>query len=116
MAARVASLVAGVALVASIAGCSSVPSAAPVGCPAALIEGVLEPLGPPGSIGIMEGPNHLILSWHDGFHPATINGTLVVLAPDGTVVAREGDRVQVTGGQLKAGEWFACGAPRPIAG
>jgi hypothetical protein len=78
----------------------------------ALIEGVLEPLGPPGSIGIMDGPNHLILSWHDGFHPAEVDGALVVVSLDGTVVARAGDRVQVTGGQLKAGEWFACGPPR----
>jgi hypothetical protein len=108
MTARVAGLVLAVSLVISTtAGCSSSPTESPLGCPLAVIEGFLEPLGPPGSIGIMEGPNHLILSWHDGFHPAEVNGALVVLSPDGTVVARVGDLVQVTGASIKAGEWFS---------
>lgn len=100
-----------VAVIGMTAACASAPIPTPVACPAALITGVLEPLGPPGSIGIAAGPRHLIVTWVDGYRSAELNGSLVVLSPEGAVVARAGDRVELTGGELRAGEWTACGPP-----
>ncbi|MBA2721000.1 MAG: hypothetical protein H0U52_17425 [Chloroflexi bacterium] len=81
-------------------------------CPANLIEGVLEPLGKPGSIGIMEGSRHLHVTWVGGYRSAEQNGIAVVLSPAGEVVAQAGDAVRLTGGEIRPGEVVACGPPR----
>jgi hypothetical protein len=103
------------ALGASVAlgGCASAPTGTPVaGCPLDRISGVLEPLGPPGSLRIFDGGDHLILTWGDGTRTLVVDGVLSVVAPDGTVSARVGDRVTLTGGRIRAGEFLACG-PAP---
>jgi hypothetical protein len=65
----------------------------------------------PGSIGIMDGPRHVLVSWTGGYRAAEIDGALVVLSPAGAVVARSGDRVEISGGEARPGEWSACGGP-----
>ncbi len=100
----------------TIAACDAGPTSTPVGCPIELIEGVLEPLGMPGSIGIMSGSRHLIITWTNGYRSAEVAGAVVVISPSGAVVARAGDRVEVTGGEVRPGEWLSCGPPRLRAG
>jgi hypothetical protein len=65
----------------------------------------------PGSIGVMDGSRHVLVTWNGGYHAAEIDGALVVLSPAGAVVARSGDRVEISGGEVRPGEWFACGGP-----
>jgi hypothetical protein len=103
----------------AIAGCSSEPSPSSVAaCPLDSITGVLEPLGPPGSIGIAADSLHLIVVWGDGHRSVDVDGTLSVVSPSGHVVARVGDRVTLTGGHVRPGEFLACGpaAPRESGG
>jgi len=98
-----------------VAGCASEPPPSLVlGCPLDQVTGVLEPLGPPGSIGIFTDGDHLILTWGDGTRTVDVGGTLSVVSPAGTVTARVGDRVTLTGGRIRAGEFVACG-PRPAS-
>ena len=102
----------------SLGGCSgeATPRSAVPGCPLDQVTGVLEPLGPPGSIGIaLDDSRHLIVVWGDGHRSVDINGTLSVLSPAGQVVARVGDRVTLTGGQIRPGQFLACG-PTPARG
>ena len=70
---------------------------------------MLEPLGPPGSIGIATGNEHLIVTWGDGTRSVEVGGTLSVVSPDGRVTAREGDHATLTGGLVGAGVFVACG-------
>ena len=101
------------AVVGIAAGCTSEspPSVIP-GCPADRITGVLEPLGPPGSMGIAVGNEHLILQWGDGTRTIEVAGTLSAVSPEGTVTARVGDAVTVPGGRIRAGVFFACAPTR----
>jgi hypothetical protein len=99
----------------ALAACGSDATGTPVGCPTNLIEGVLEPLGMPGSIGIMDGTRHLVIVWTNGYRSAVVDAGVAVLSPSGEVVARAGDTVEVTGGEVRPGEWLACGPPRPRA-
>lgn len=77
---------------------------------------MLEPLGHPGSIGIAVDSHHLVV-WGDGHRSVDVNGTLSVVSPAGQVVARVGDRVTLTGGTVRPGEFLACGpaAPRELS-
>ncbi|MDQ3128302.1 MAG: hypothetical protein M3Q66_07615, partial [Chloroflexota bacterium] len=58
---------------------------------------------------------HLIVVWGDGHRSVEVDGTLSVVSPAGQVVARVGDRVTLTGGRVRPGEFLACG-PTPGAG
>lgn len=104
-------------LTAVLGGCATGPTGTLVlGCPLDQISGVLEPLGPPGSMGIFDGGSHLILTWGDGTRTVDVDGTLSVVSPAGDVTARVGDQVTLTGGRIRPGEFVACGpAPRPPA-
>jgi hypothetical protein len=102
-------------LVVALDGCATQPPPSLVlGCPLDQISGVLEPLGPPGTIGIFDGGDHLIITWGDGTRTVDIGGTLSVVSPNGVVTARVGDRVKLTGGRIRAGEFVACG-PGPAS-
>ncbi len=103
------------ALLGVVGGCASAPPPSIVlGCPLDRITGVLEPLGLPGSMGIFAGGEHLVLTWGDGTRTVDVAGTLTVVLPDGRVSARVGDRVTLTGGRIRAGEFVACG-PEPAS-
>jgi len=84
-------------------------------CPANVISGRLEPLGLPGSIGIAVGPQHQLVTWSNGYHAAAVNGDLVVVSPTGQIVARVGDTVELSGVEVRPGEWLACGGPRTVS-
>jgi hypothetical protein len=115
----VISFVRGSLLIVLLSACGSGPVAsvdvAPA-CAGVHFTGVLEPLGLPGGIGIMVESRHYLLSWADGYRSAETNGAVVVLSPDGTLVAREGEDVEVTGGFSRPGEIRACGPPRRRGG
>ena len=104
-------LAAAAILVVAIAACYARPTDSLVACPADQIEGVLEPLGMPGSIGIMVGSRHLLINWANGYRATEVDGAMVVVSPTGAIVARAGDRVQLAGGEIRPGEWFTCGPP-----
>jgi hypothetical protein len=97
----------------AIAACDAGPTDTSAACPADRVEGTLEPLGMPGSIGIMVGPRHLLITWTGGYRSAEVEGALVVVSPGGAVVARTGDRVQIAGAEFRPGDWLACGPPVP---
>ena len=87
-----------------------------VGCPAALIRGTLELLG--SDLGLMDSQQrHLVVDWPDGYVTRDIDGQPSLVDPAGRLVARAGDAVEITGGEIRVGEWYACGHPivRPIA-
>ncbi len=83
---------------------------AAVACPTALIRGTLEVLGT--DIGLFDiDSRHLGVEWPDGYTTREVGGRLSVVDPAGGVVARAGDSVEIPGGELRVGEWHACGDP-----
>jgi hypothetical protein len=98
-------------VLATSAGCTSEEPTEPLAsaCPSDRIEGTLEPLGMPGSIGLAEASSHSVITWLGGNRTGVVEGALSVIAPDGRVLARVGDPVIVTGGHVRPGEIVACG-------
>jgi hypothetical protein len=83
---------------------------AAVACPTALIRGTLEVLGT--DIGLFDiDSRHLIVDWPDGYTTHEVGGQPSLVDPVGRVVARAGDSVEIPGGELRVGEWHACGDP-----
>ena len=96
------------ALMVSAGACGSGPTGTPVdSCPANEVSGTLETLGQ--RIGIMTGGRHLVLTWSGGYRDATVDGERVIVGPTGEVAARVGDEVRLLGGELRVGEFHACG-------
>lgn len=96
-------------------GDARVPETTAVACPASLIRGTLEVLGT--DIGLFDSDNrHLIVDWPDGYTTRVVAGQPSLVDPAGGVVARAGDSVEIPGGEVRVGEWYACGQPivRPI--
>jgi len=56
------------------------------------------------------------ISWPPGFVVRIEGANLVVVDHDGTVVAREGDRVRIVVGELPDGKWDACGGVNLVDG
>lgn len=86
------------------------PAGSPQACPAALIEGTLRADEDWGvALETSEGAKVMVL-WPHGYS-ATVDDTgLALIDGSGTVVAREGDVVQVGGGGSDAeGTWIGCG-------
>jgi len=79
-------------------------------CPAGLFSGTLteqagELIVIPADTGTAERVN-----WPDGYTVRNEGGTLVVVNEFGSAVAREGDTVQLGGGELtEPGTWDVCG-------
>ena len=83
---------------------------AAVACPTALIRGTLEVLGT--DIGLFDiADRHLMVDWPDGYTTRDVGGQPSLVDPAGGVVARAGDSVEIPGGELRVGEWHACGDP-----
>lgn len=80
-----------------------------VACPAARIEGTL--VRQSRSILGLRNDQDLVLQviWPYGYSARDDGGRLAVLDATGTVVAREGDRVAIGGGEIQAGTWLGCG-------
>ena len=94
------------------AGCSpdTDQKTATVACPTALMRGTLEVLG--ADIGLFAVDNrHLIVNWPDGYTTRDVGGQPSLVDPAGVVVARAGDSVEIPGGEIRVGEWHACGDP-----
>ena len=94
-------------LILPLSGCS--------GCPTALLDGILV-AGADGTLTVVsDGGTPMSVVWPDwhGVRTDEETGRLVLTGPLGQIVAREGDRVRVGGGENADGPGFrACG---PIA-
>jgi len=80
-----------------------------MGCPAALLTGVLVEEG--GELVVVPdggGPVERV-EWPSGHGVHRDGGVLVVTDLFGTVKAREGDLVRLGGGEAESGTWTACG-------
>jgi hypothetical protein len=86
-----------------------VGSETPIGCPAALIEGVLVADAESG-VALRDGEGLVeIVIWPYGFS-GRVGDPIAVVDADGKIVARVGDRVRIGGGAIGPdGAWMACG-------
>jgi hypothetical protein len=86
------------------------PAGTPQPCMAALISGTLVRDAPTGiAIRDARGLVHQVV-WPFGYAARDDGGRLVVLDASGSVVAHEGDRVSIAGGETGTdGTWLACG-------
>jgi hypothetical protein len=92
-----------------------VGSETPVGCPAAVIEGVL--VADPGSGVALDDPAGFVrpVIWPHGYsgRPGT---PIAVVDADGNLIAQVGDRVRIGGGEITGdGAWLACGGTTVLA-
>ena len=85
-------------------------------CPAALIEAMLVHDESSGlALRDQGGAVHQVI-WPHGYSARTDGARLVLLDAAGNVVAHEGDRVAVGGGEIDAnGTWLACGGTTVVA-
>jgi hypothetical protein len=113
---RIGRLVLVVIVAAVVAGCGDVrlrtqePQPVGAACMAALIEGMLVRDAPSGLA--LRDPQGLLrqVVWSNGYSAHNDAGRLVLLDASGVVVAREGDRVSIGGGEIDSnGTWLACG-------
>ncbi len=92
------------------------PGETPAGCPAALIEGVLvrdaqSGVGLRDAQGLVRG-----VIWPNGYSARDDGGRLAVLDGSGNLVAHEGDRVSIGGGEIDTiGTWLGCGGTTVLA-
>jgi hypothetical protein len=86
------------------------PAGSPQACPAALIEGILRANEEWGiALETPDGPTLKVL-WPHGYSARVDDTGLALIDGSGSVVAREGDLVQVGGGGSDAeGTWIGCG-------
>ncbi len=106
MTARAAILV----LAALLAACGTGPTGTLVdACPANVTTGTLEPLG--SDVGYLDGARHVEIDWRDGFSFRAVGDRLFVIDPLGRTIAATGDRVELYGGEVRPGVWFACRTP-----
>lgn len=92
------------------------PAGTAQACMAALIEGTLVRQAQSG-VGLRD-PQGLVrqVIWPNGYLARDDAGRLVVLDASGSVVAHEGDRVSIGGGEIDAqGTWLACGGTKVLA-
>lgn len=93
------------------------PAGTPRACPAALIEGILVSDERWGlAIQDPEGLTREVL-WPHGYAARREASGLALIDGDGSVVAHEGDRVQIGGGETSSdGAWLGCGGIKVVAG
>lgn len=101
----------GVLAAAMLAGAMTVSAGACVtACPAALLPGTLVAEG--GELAILEDGSGLVrpIEWPAWFGVRSADGLLVVTDLFGSAKAREGDHVQLPGGERGSdGPWGVCG-------
>jgi hypothetical protein len=121
-----------VASAALMAGCAATPSlapasasappagvalrtwapASPVACPMARTEGVLV-RQPQSGAGLRDNQGAVWqVAWPTDYTARDDGGRLVVLDGTGTVIAHEGDRVEIGGQDVGGGTWLGCGGMR----
>ena len=85
------------------------PAGTATACMAALLSGTLVRDGVAGlRVRDEQGHSHQVI-WPNGFSARDDGGRLAVIDQSGTVVAHEGDRVSIGGGEIDgAGTWLAC--------
>jgi hypothetical protein len=98
-------------------GCGDERPTVTEACAAVAVPGVLEPLGTEG-IGIFTADRHLEVDWPDGYSALSVGGRLSLVDPGGQVLAGVGDRVELTGREVRPGVLVACGTAilRVVAG
>ena len=80
-----------------------------IGCPAALLEGVLERRG--GDLVVVQAEFVERVDWGHSHHDVRErDGQLVVVDWLGSIKAREGDFVHLGGGEVETGVWGICGS------
>jgi hypothetical protein len=86
------------------------PAGTPQACMASLVEGSLVRDAPSGvAVRDAQGLVHQVV-WPFGYSARDDGGRLVVLDASGSVVAHEGDRVSIGGGEIGTdGTWLGCG-------
>jgi len=92
------------------------PGETPAACPAALIEGVLV-RDAQSSVGLRDAQGLIRqVIWPNGYFARDDGGRLSVRDGSGNVVAHEGDRVSIGGGEIDAnGTWLGCGGTTVLA-
>lgn len=81
----------------------------PPPCPASYIEGRLIPHPDRGAVLEVTPEDVVMVAWPYGYSGALIDGRFALLDTAGAVVAREGDRVRIGGGERPDGFWRGCG-------
>jgi hypothetical protein len=92
------------------------PAGTAQACMAALIEGVLVRDVQSGVA--LQDPQGLVrqVIWPNGYSAREDSGPLIVLDASGNLVAHEGDRVSIGGGEIDAkGTWLGCGGTTILA-
>jgi hypothetical protein len=91
-------------------------NASPQGCPAGLIRGTLVADERWGIALRGEGNFTREVIWPHGFTARLEAGRVAVIHGNGSVVAREGDVVEIAGGETTSdGPWLECGGIRVVA-
>ena len=87
----------------------SQPAGTATACMAALLSGTLVRDGVAGlRVRDEQGHSHQVI-WPNGYSARDDGGRLAVIDGNGTVVAHEGDRLSMGGGEIDgAGTWLAC--------
>jgi len=115
-----------ITLAVALAACAATPSAAPASavvlrtwvpsspeaCPAARTEGTLVRQSQSGA-GLRDDAGAVWqVIWPTDYTAREEGGRLVVLDGSGTVVAHEGDRVEIGGADVGGETWLGCGGMR----
>ena len=91
------------------------PAGTAIACPAALIEGTLVRDDQSGvALRDPQGQVRQVI-WPNGYSAREDDGRLAVVDASGMVLAHEGDRVMIGGGEIDAdGTWLGCGGTKVL--
>jgi hypothetical protein len=95
-------------------GCQGTPTIL-TSCPLALVQGTLVASGENLEIDVPGGSTQLV-HWPDGVSVGRSDGTLALIGFFGQVIAREGDYIEMGGGEGADGVFKGCGEIRVTDG